>query len=287
MLTMDSRGERVSMRRLLAMMVLVLSVAACSRPVAGPQSAPQSHTVLYTVFADGTANDDVQIQYSGADGQQSASTPGFAPTWTTTVVVVSDTATLDLSAFGVSSDQNFQLNCFISVDQIPAATGRGPSSCMAEFDLADLPAARAAHPPITPSATHLPATGAPAALPAGCHYLDSSAVSDAVADASGVIKPVQREFGDATSCTYVIDENRTQVRIEWRTGGRVDAQTRAFESVPGLGSPAYLLDLGPIATLYVQRGTGLCTIRLDVSPLFTQLDHRKFLVAVYRAAKLP
>ena len=247
-------------------------------------SDDRGHLVKYQVWAAGTANQPVRIQYAGASGGgEAAEVPGFAPVWTRTVTTDPDLPVVSLTAGGQSSDLAFTLTCLITVDDVEVVRDSSRSSCLARFELANLPAAvarAAASPSPTP-----PATAAPSrpSVPPACRYVTAAEMTQLVTSAAGTVKPVLSLSGDRNRCRQVIDQDASSVSFEVERHGRPGGPPASrVRSIP---ERAYYLPLGDsMGELRVSlRGGDVFVV--EVFFLGLRADARQVAIDTYEAAR--
>jgi hypothetical protein len=220
------------------------------------------HIVTYWFTAAGTANEDIEINYTGADGEQEElSLPGIVPGWSQEVRTKPGLLALSFIVSARSSDLNYNLRCVIEIDGFVEEVARGLTACQI---LVHFPRPSRERPRVTRPAT--PTRTAPptqAALPAGCRLVSSGDVSLIVLHAAGgVFKTVLSMDGDARKCTYWIDVERGSIAYEW-TPGRKNSGIPADLRVRDLDVPTYWFDYGGRSgrlLMYVRGGE----LRVDI-----------------------
>jgi hypothetical protein len=220
------------------------------------------HIVTYWFTAAGTANEDIEISYTDAEGEQEKlSLPGIVPGWSQEVRTKPGLLALAFSVFARSSDLNYNLRCVIEIDGYVEEVAQGLTACnmFVHFPRPSRERPRVTR-PATPTRT-APPTQPP--LPAGCRLVSSADVTAIVLHtAGGVFKTVLSMDGDARKCTYWIDVERGSIAYEW-TPGRRNSGLPATLRVPGLDVPAYWFDYGGRSgrlLMYVRGGE----LRVDI-----------------------
>jgi hypothetical protein len=231
------------------------------------------HIVTYWFTAAGTANEDIEISYTGADGEdQKLSLPGIVPGWSQEVRTKPGLPVLAFSVFARSSDLNYSLRCVIEIDGYVEEETQGLASCNM---FVRLPRPSRERPrvtrPATPTRTAAP-TRPP--LPTGCRLVSSAEVSEIVLHAAGgVLKTVLSTDGAARRCTYWIDVERGSIAYEW-TPGRKNRGIPAALRVPGVDVPTYWFDYGGRSgrlLMYVRGGE----LRIDIHFVVLEINAKQ------------
>jgi len=276
-------------------LVIVVGGNALQRAFFAVNTAPAdesepSHRVGYQVSTVGTANGDLDIRYTSADGDTQTESPaGFSMVWFKQVTTDRGLTQVYLEGSGNSSDLGFRMSCTITVDGRLAERQTGPYACSASVDLRAARLSGTRLPTVGPPATTSPPTVGPTPtptrppVPAACRYVTTSEaeriVSPELTDSG--IKPVLSIGGDARRCTYTFDYQASRVTFSWTPGGKA----RGFPGteISGLGTKAYWVDYGLFGTLEVQLRRGM----FKVEPWFQLggVDMKKVSVELFRTAR--
>jgi len=263
-------GTRWVTAGLILLVIMVGAVSAFGDRLTRGGSGPSAdrpgreppHIVTYWFTAAGTANEDIEISYTGADGQEEKlSLPGIVPGWSQEVRTKPGLTHLSFTVSARSSDLNYNLRCVIEIDGFVEEVARGLSVCniLVNFPRPSRERPRVTR-PATPTRTAAP-TRAP--LAAGCRLVSLADVMEIVQHAAGgVLKTVLSTDGDARTCTYWIDVERGYIAYQW-TPGRKAGGIPADLRVPDLDVPAYWFDYGGRSgrlLLYVRGGE----LRVDI-----------------------
>jgi hypothetical protein len=227
---------------------------------------------MYWFTAAGTANEDIEIGYTGSDGEEEKlSLPGIVPGWSQEVRTKPGLTHLYFQVSARSSDFNYNLRCVIEIDGFVEEVARGLTACNI---LVNFPRPSRERPRVTRSAT--PTRTAPptlAPLPAGCRLVSSAEVMEIVLHTAGDLKTVLSTTGDARTCTYWIDVERAYIAYAW-TPGRKAGGIPADLRVPDLGVPAYWFDYGGRSgrlLMYVRGGE----LRVDIHFVGLQINAKQ------------
>jgi hypothetical protein len=244
------------------------------RPAVEPR-----HVVVYRFATNGTANDDIRIEYTDADGDtESLSLPGVVPAWRHQVRTPRGLTAVALSVTARSSDANYRIRCAVEIDgYVEEEMESIACAILVHFPRPSRERTRA-QPPVTASATR---TAAP--LPAGCRLASPAEVTGIVLRAAGgVPKPVQSVEGDTRRCRYWIDVDRGYVEYTWFPGRR-DPGLPVNWRVADLGVRAYWQDYGGRSgRLHVFPSGG--ELRVDVHFEGLTVDAKAAALAIARTA---
>jgi hypothetical protein len=235
-----------------------------------PREPP--HIVTYWFTAAGTANEDIEISYTDADGEEEKlSLPGIVPGWRQEVRTKPGLPALYFGVSARSSDLNYSLRCVIEIDGYVEDESQGLSCNM----FVHFPRPSRERPLVTRPAT--PTRTAPPSqppLPAGCRLVSSADVTAIVGrTAGGVFKTVLSTEGEARKCTYWIDVERGFIAYEW-TPGRKNRGLPATLRVRGLDVPAYWFDYGGRSgrlLMYVRGGE----LRVDIHFVVLEINAKQ------------
>jgi hypothetical protein len=202
------------------------------------------HIVTYWFTTAGTANEDIEISYTGTDGdEEDLSLPGIVPGWSQEVRTRPGLAGLVFQVSTASSDLNYNLRCVVEIDGYVEEVARGLTACQI---VVHFPRPSRERPRVTrtPAASRTAPPSQPS-LPTACRLVSSIEVTNIVANtAGGVFKTVLATEGDARSCRYWIDVERGYVEYEWTPGRKDRGGIPANVRVRGLDVTAYWFDYG-------------------------------------------
>jgi len=249
------------------------------RPLADRPAREPAHHVVYRFATVGSANDDIEVSFTGSDGEtEKLSLPNVVPAWRHELRTTRGLYALSLNVSARSSDLNFAIRCAVEIDGYVEEESEGPFC----FIMVNFPRPSRDRPRARP-----PATGPPPTVPrapAGCRLVSTSEVMAIVAQtAGGVVKPVLSVEGDERRCRYWIDAKQGYVEFAWAPGVR-DPHLPGALPVRGLGGPAYWLGFGDSAGrlfVYLPRGE----LRVDVQFLVLRIDARGTAVRIARTAR--
>jgi hypothetical protein len=229
-----------------------------SRPAVSLPAREPPHIVVYRFTAVGTANEDIEISYTGADGEEEKlSLPGIVPGWRQEVRTEPGLPYLSFNVRAHSSDLNYSLRCAIEIDGYTEDTTQGLSCNM----VVNFPRPSRERRRVTPPPTALRTQPAPVA---GCGLVTSPEVTIIVLHATGgVFKSVLAMEGEARKCRYWIDVERGYIEYEW-TPGRKQSGIPAGLRVREVDVPAYWFAYGERRGrlfMYVRGGE----LRVDVN----------------------
>jgi hypothetical protein len=244
-----------------------------------PEREPP-HRVVYWFVATGSANEDLEIRYTGADGEdEELSLPGVVPAWRQEVRTEPGLYGLSFTVSTQSSDLNYTLRCVIEIDGFVEQKMEGRFCTV----FVHFPRPSRERPRVTtpPTAT-TPRTRAP--LPAGCRLVTTADVTEIVAHAAGgVIKPVLSVEGNARMCRYWIDAATGYIEFQW-TPGRDHRPIPGIPRVPELDVPGYWFDYGGHSgrMLVYARGGEL---RVDIHFVVLEVQARRAALEVVAMAR--
>jgi hypothetical protein len=227
-------------------MVLLLGAGAVAairearQPIAFPTlPAPEpAHDVVYWFAAAGTANEDYEIVYTGADGRaEELNLPGVAPGWREEVHVEEGTYAIILRVLAYSSDSNFKIRCQVEIDGFIEETQEG-YDCVINVNLPLEDRPRQAAPP-PPS----PKPPAPLKTPPVCRYVTTGQAQEVVRTSANVFKTVLHAGDDNGTCYYIFDADTGAVRFAWQRG-RKGIPPPGSTRVSGVPGRVYWADYG-------------------------------------------
>jgi hypothetical protein len=227
-------------------MVLLMGVGAVAairdarRPVAFPAlpTPERAHDVVYWFTAAGTANEDIDVTYTGADKRdEKLSLPGVTPGWRQEVQVEEGANIIVLSVSASSSDFNYSIRCQVEIDGFIEETQEGRTCIIYVYlPLEDRPRQTAAPPPS-------PKPPAPPKTPPACRFVSPQQAQEVVRTSANVFKTVLNAGEENGTCYYLFDADSGAIRFAWQRGEK-DIPPPGSTRVSGESGRVYWLDYG-------------------------------------------
>jgi hypothetical protein len=218
----------------------VAAIRDARQPIAFPTlPAPEpAHDVVYWFAAAGTANEDIQVTYTGADKRdEKLSLPGISPGWRQEVHVEEGANVIVLSVSASSSDFNYKLRCQVEIDGFIEETSEG-RICIIYVHLPLKPRKRETAPP-PPS----PKPPAPLKAPPSCRYVSPERAQEVVRTSANVFKTVLNVGEENGTCYYIFDADSAAIRFAWQRGKK-DIPPPGSVRVSGEAGRVYWADYG-------------------------------------------